>query len=117
MKKLLSVLFALFLIACANPDISGTWVQPVPNMPTMTQGFILNPDGTAESVNMATLQYDTWTLNGNELTMTGRSIGNGQTNRPYGRFLFKTLAQCFTCIMRIHAFIAYFFGGLDFLFD
>lgn len=79
MKKLLSVLFALFLIACANPDISGTWVQPVPNMPTMTQGFILNPDGTAESVNMATLQYETWTLNGNELTMTGRSIGNGQT--------------------------------------
>lgn len=79
MKKLLSVLFALFLIACANPDISGTWVQPIPNMPTMTQGFILNPDGTAKSVNMATLQYDTWTLNGNKLTITGRSIGNGQT--------------------------------------
>ena len=79
MKKLLSVLFALFLIACTNPDISGTWTQPVPNMPTMTQGFILNPDGTAKSVNMATLQYETWTLNGNELTMTGRSIGNGQT--------------------------------------
>lgn len=79
MKKLLSVLFALFLVACNNPDITDTWVQPIPNMPTMTQGFILNPDGTAESVNMATLQYDTWTLNGNELTMTGRSIGNGQT--------------------------------------
>ena len=79
MKKLLSVLFALFLIACTNPDISGTWTQPVPNMPTMTQGFVLNTDGSAQSVNMATLQYDTWSRSGDTLTMTGQSIGNGQT--------------------------------------
>lgn len=79
MKKLFTLFFTVLLSACTNSDISGTWIQPVPNMPNITQGFTLNPDGTATSVNMATLQYDTWELNGNELKMTGRSIGNGQT--------------------------------------
>ena len=45
----------------------------------MIQGFTLGANGVATSVNMATLQYDTWRTDGNELIMTGRSIGNGQT--------------------------------------
>ena len=79
MKKFLSVLFALFLVACGRSDISGTWIQPVPNMPDMVQGFTLGANGVATSVNMATLQYDTWHTDGDSLIMTGRSIGNGQT--------------------------------------
>ena len=48
-------------------------------MENMTQGFVLNTDGTAQSVNMATLEYETWSRDGDELVMTGNSIGNGQT--------------------------------------
>lgn len=92
MKKLLSVLFALFLVACNNPDITGTWVQPVPNLPDMVQGFTLGENGVATSVNMATLQYDTWTLNGDELTMTGRSIGNGQTIKFSETYILEKLS-------------------------
>lgn len=79
MKKILSALCALFLVACGQTDISGTWTQPVPNIPNMIQGFTLGANGVATSVNMATLQYDTWRTDGNELIMTGHSIGNGQT--------------------------------------
>ena len=79
MKKFLSVLFALFLVACGRSDISGTWIQPVPNMPHMVQGFTLGANGVATSVNMATLQYDTWRTDGDSLIMTWRSIRNGQT--------------------------------------
>ncbi len=79
MKKLISVLCALFLVACGDTDISGTWTQPVPGMAGLNQGFTLNTDGTASSVNMATLAYDTWRRDGDTIIMTGRSIGNGQT--------------------------------------
>lgn len=79
MKKLLPIIGLIMLTACNDtPQITGTWTQPVPGMENMTQGFVLNTDGTASSVNMATLAYDTWRHDGDNLIMTGRSIGNGQ---------------------------------------
>ena len=92
MKKTLSILCAIFLFACNDtPQITGTWTQPVPNMPGMTQGFVLNTDGSAQSVNMATLQYDTWIRDGDTLTMTGQSIGNGQTIEFTESYTIETL--------------------------
>ena len=92
MKKILSILCAIFLFACNDtPQITGTWTQPVPNMPGMNQGFVLNTDGSAQSVNMATLQYDTWIRDGDTLTMTGQSIGNGQTIEFTESYTIETL--------------------------
>lgn len=81
MKKMyFSLLFVFAFAACAStPAPQGTWLQPVPGMPQQTQGFRLHKGGKAESVNMATLLYTTWQINGNELTLTGQSLGNGQT--------------------------------------
>lgn len=59
--------------------IQGTWTEPNPIKPDEAQGFILNQDGTARSVGMATLLYESWNLDDNELTMNYKSIGNGQT--------------------------------------
>lgn len=59
--------------------LEGSWVEPVPGMEEQTQGFTLNEDGTAVSINMATLQYQEWTASGDTLVLTGKSIGNGQT--------------------------------------
>jgi hypothetical protein len=59
--------------------IQGTWTEPNPIKPDEAQGFILNQDGTARSVGMATLLYENWNLDDNELTMNYKSIGNGQT--------------------------------------
>ena len=43
------------------------------------QGFTLNPNGTAQSVNMATLLIKNWNLDNKTLTLQYESIGNKQT--------------------------------------
>ncbi len=74
------MLAAVFALAACNSDnIEGAWVEPVPGMEDMEQGFILEKGGKASSINMATLQYESWTREGNRLMLSGKSIGNGQT--------------------------------------
>lgn len=85
MKKgmTISVLAAIvpaLLSACSGePCIEGTWVQPIPGAETEIQGLRLEPDGKASSVNMATLLYEGWDLDGETLILHGKSIGNGIT--------------------------------------
>lgn len=73
-----AVVTALSLAACGGTAIEGTWLEPIPGM-SGEQGFTLEKGGRAESVNMATLKYETWNLKGSRLILTGKSIGNGQT--------------------------------------
>jgi hypothetical protein len=80
-----AALLAFTLAACtANPGVAprglaGTWVEPIPGMPGEWQGFALHEDGTAESINMATLDYQRWRREGDALILSGSSIGNGAT--------------------------------------
>lgn len=60
-------------------NLIGTWLQPVPGMPNLAQGFTLEQSGKASSVHMATLVYETWQKQGNLLILNGKSIGNHQT--------------------------------------
>lgn len=64
------------LTACNNASIEGSWVETVPGMPGMQQGFVLDGDGSASSINMATLKYEAWKKVGNRLLLSGTSIGN-----------------------------------------
>lgn len=59
--------------------IQGAWVEPNPINAKEVQGFILNKDGTASSVNMATLVFESWTLDDNVLILGYKSMGNGLT--------------------------------------
>lgn len=59
--------------------IQGTWLEPNPINPEEMQGFTLNQDGTAKSVNMATLLIKGWNLDNKVLTLQYESIGNKQT--------------------------------------
>ena len=61
------------LPACNGASIEGAWVEPVPGMENMQQGFVLEPDGTASSINMATLQYESWKKEGDVLILAGKS--------------------------------------------
>ena len=81
MKKLIFVLTTAFFIlsGCAKDEIIGTWVQPIPGMENQNQGFVLNQDGPAASVNMHTLSYTHWQRKKDALVLTGQSIGNGRT--------------------------------------
>ena len=56
----------------------GRW-QPVPGQPKAQQGVRLEKGGKASSLNMATLVYESWELDGNNLKLKGKSIGNKQT--------------------------------------
>ena len=79
MKNLLIVCASLFLSACVeNAKLEGKWIEPVPNMPEIKQGFSLEQGGGAESINMATLQYYAWEVKDNSLILSGKSIGNHQ---------------------------------------
>lgn len=78
-KSLGVVLGIVSLTSCTNMSLEGSWVEPVPGMPDMQQGFILEASGIASSINMATLQYETWKQKDNQLILSGKSIGNHQT--------------------------------------
>lgn len=78
-RGVIFTLSAVALTACSTVGIEGSWVEPVPGMPYMEQGFILQNDGKAVSINMATLQYEGWVQKDDLLILSGKSIGNRQT--------------------------------------
>lgn len=59
--------------------IQGSWVEPNPINANEVQGFKLNDDGTASSINMATLLFKSWNLEDKTLILGYESIGNKQT--------------------------------------
>ncbi len=82
MNKLIFMLAASFFIlsGCTEDKLIGTWIQPIPGRENQFQGIRFNKDGSAASVNMHTLQYDSWQRKNNHiLVLTGYSIGNGHT--------------------------------------
>ena len=58
----------------------GSWVQPNPINEKEVQGFTLKSDGTAASVNMATLVYKKWWTEKGKLILVAESIGNGSSS-------------------------------------
>lgn len=80
-KMLAATLLMGLLAACGGnaASIVGSWVEPVPGMEGQVQGIKMEEGGTASSVNMATLVYESWKQEGTKLILTGKSIGNGQT--------------------------------------
>lgn len=80
---LLPVLSLLTASCSTQPSpagLLGCWTQPIPGQPQHIQGMELMPDGSARSINMHTLLYTGWSLNGNRLTLKGKSIGNGRSS-------------------------------------
>ena len=58
----------------------GSWVQPNPINEKEVQGFTLKNDGTAESINMATLLYKKWWTEEGKLILVSESLGNGSSS-------------------------------------
>lgn len=60
--------------------IADIWLQMDTKGKIGQDGFNLHEDGTANSINMATLLYEKWQRIGNDsLVLTGKSMGNKQT--------------------------------------
>lgn len=75
---ILGILFAFCACKSGDADFVGSWTQPIPGQEGQ-QGMKLEKGGKASSINMATLQYESWKKDGKRLILTGKSIGNGQT--------------------------------------
>ena len=59
----------------------GNWTMPDPINPEKEIGIEIHIEGAALSINMATLRYTSWELQGEagKILLKGQSIGNGQT--------------------------------------
>ena len=57
-RNLTVVLAITTLVACNDVTIEGSWVEPVPGISNLKQGFTLEANGSASSINMATLKYE-----------------------------------------------------------
>lgn len=82
MKHIIATLLAASctVFSCnSNKDIAGEWLESTPGMEHLEQGFILEKDGKASSINMHTLKYESWKKEGNKLILFGQSSGNGMT--------------------------------------
>ncbi len=91
MKHLLLITLTLLLSACHQDQLIGTWLQPIPGQTDSFQGFTLQADGRATSVNMYTLQYENWQKRDDVLILKGKSIGNGRTIDITEEFTIKQL--------------------------
>lgn len=75
-------IMATKITGCADYDNAiGKWTMPDPIDKTKRMGVEIAINGVAKSINMATLPYTRWELQGKpgKLILFGQSIGNGQT--------------------------------------
>lgn len=85
-KEIIILLAGVLIMSCkhrSTTNVAGSYLAPIPGMEAFSEGVKLNADGSASSINTATLQYSKWTplsSGKNELViLTGESIGNRQT--------------------------------------
>lgn len=98
MKKFLTIISILFLLtSCSNNNdkFIGNWIEENALNNNFIQGISLSPQNKAQSINMATLQYETWEIKDNILTITGKSIGNGQTIEFKDNFTIKEITPTY----------------------
>ncbi|MGG5577201.1 lipocalin family protein [Myroides sp. C15-4] len=69
----------------------ASWTQPNPINDKEVQGFELKEDGTAASINMATLKTNTWWVEGDQLFLEQESIGNGTSSLDTVSYKFEVV--------------------------
>ena len=69
----------------------GSWTQPNPINDKEVQGFELKEDGTAASINMATLKTNKWWVEGDKLFLAQESIGNGTSSVDTTSYQFEVV--------------------------
>lgn len=72
----------------SKKDLIGDWITG-----EYQDGFQLNEDGTAKSINSATLRYSKWDLKGDLLLLDNLSIGNQTSGRGVDTLHIESLAN------------------------
>ena len=89
------LIYCVAFTACNEPSMKekliGEWIEPIPGMESMNQGFKLEENGQASSVNMNTLVYEKWEQKDSLFILKGKSIGNGVTGEFVDTLTIKAL--------------------------
>lgn len=112
MKKLMLIMLISILTACnsssdkkietgilssasvPNPyreKLVGKWLQPIAGQQKERQGFELQEDGTALSLNMHTLKYDKWNVSEDTLYLWYQTQGVKMISKGIDTLLIKEL--------------------------
>ncbi len=83
--------------------LPGKWLQPVPGIDSMDQGFILKKNGKAASVNMHTLIYDNWRVVRDTLILGSHSEGVKNPSAVIDTLLIKALNDSVMVLFPISA--------------
>ena len=98
MKKLILIFLVIIGLSRCNQTktesktenaiilLTGSWVQPNPINEKEVQGFTLQQDGKAISINMATLIYKKWWTEESKLVLVAESIGNHSSSIDTSRY-------------------------------
>ncbi|WP_158962134.1 lipocalin-like domain-containing protein [Myroides fluvii] len=78
-------------VAVDTQVLVASWTQPNPINDKEVQGFELKEDGTAASINMATLKTNKWWVEGDKLFLAQESIGNGTSSVDTVSYQFEVV--------------------------
>lgn len=71
----------------------GSWVEPIPGRSREMQGFTLYDNGQAASINMKTLRYEKWRIEGNKLIFTLQNVVNSWSSSEDESYTFAFCEQ------------------------
>lgn len=71
----------------------GSWVEPVPGRSREVQGFTLYDNGQATAINMKTLRYKRWRVEGNKLIFTVQNVVNSWASDEDESYTFAFCEQ------------------------
>ena len=93
LKCICGFMTVISFTACDGNGIEGEWVELVPGIENQVQGINLEKGGKASSINMATLQYESWNKKDNKPILSGKSIGNHETISFSDTLIIKKLTK------------------------
>ena len=77
----LAFVMGLFLTACNQPKLEGTWVEPAVEGSLLGEvGFTLLEGGKVENINTGFREYQTWERVGDKLILNGVEHGYVSTS-------------------------------------
>lgn len=78
----------LLLSACKQEHISGIWLYSDQAAPNQVQGFRLNKDGSAESINLP-VHYTSWQRHDDKLILISQNLQNNHRIKIAEEYLIR----------------------------
>ena len=91
----------------SEPQLIGSWEELIPGSENHWQGFNLEQNGVASSINMSTLLYESWQRENDLLILSGKSVGNGQTLDFTDTMTIKKLTSDSLVVQRMNVTLRY----------